>query len=258
MHTPEALSNTSDIFASLAQGSRARDAQIEAYRDEFSPVNNIVESSHKKATAFAVVPLLLVMLTTACGGGEVDPTPTATETNTATPSRTSTVTATFTETPTLTPTEVPTATATKIPTSTPVPPTPVPLPTRIPPTPVPSPTEAPSLEICNTGKFTNLVDGQTVATSVDVKAQLAYNGNYGQGCEFDTYNEGVAVILIDPYGNDFRWWLYCGYTYPISQPDWQCFRNGVILAGWENSQWGMKLRLRDEIVQSITVTIGNP
>ena len=146
--------------------------------------------------------------------------------------------------PTLEPTPIPTLRPTPVPT---------PIPT---PKPTPTPTPIP-LEVCNSGKFTNLVDGQTVSTRVDVKAQLANEGDFSQGCELPE-DVGVDVVLTDTYGHDYRWDLYCGYTYPISQPDWECFRNGVKLVDFDGRVWGMKLKIGDQIVQSISVVIDNP
>ncbi len=121
------------------------------------------------------------------------------------------------------------------------------------PTPQPEPT--PQFEVCNTGKFTNLVDGQTVSFYTDVKAQLGHEGNFDQGCELPG-NVGVNAVLIDTYGHDYSWALYCGYTYPVSQPDWECFRNGVIIADITGARWKMELEIGDQIVQSISVIKG--
>lgn len=225
---------------------------------------------------------LALAIAAACSGGEGDATPTHTsqKTRTFTPEPTATLTITPAEdlleetttsrvTPTpvevtesiteplpvTTPISISTPRSTPIPTSTLEPPRPTPTPTPTPEPPLPTPSPTPQLEVCNTGKFTNLVDGQTVSFYTDVKAQLGHEGNFDQGCELPG-NVGVNAVLIDTYGHDYSWALYCGYTYPVSQPDWECFRNGVIIADITGARWKMELEIGDQIVQSISIIKG--
>lgn len=151
--------------------------------------------------------------------------------------------------PTLEPTPVPAPRPTSVPTPTPEP-IPTPRPTK---TPVPTPTPFPQLEVCNTGKFINPVDGQEVPTRVDVRAELAHDGNYDLGCKSPT--GGADVILIDTFGNRFKWDLYCFDTSPNPNDDSDCHREGVILAGFPRHRWGMELKIEDLLLEKISVVI---
>ena len=173
-----------------------------------------------------------------------EPTPTRTSTNTPTetPTRTSTLTPIPTRTPTptftetRTPTETPTRTPTRTPTST--------------FTPTMTRTPTPALEVCNSGRFTNPVDGQTVSRVVDVRAQLAHDRNFDQGCGADP-KAAFYIEVIDNNGRRWPWALYCGYTYPISQPDWECFRNGVKLSAYDHPGNDLELIFRGEVMDGV-------
>ena len=161
--------------------------------------------------------------------------------DTATPFRTG-VERTFT--PTISPTEEATAIITALPTPEPTP--------ESTPRPTPTPTPIP-LEICNTGKFTNPVDGQTVSGTVDVKAQLAHNNDFSKGCSTDSAPSYISVdaVVIDSEGRRYPWSLYCGFVYPdIQQKEWQCFRTQVILAD-DPSGNDLELTIDDIVVDGV-------
>lgn len=130
----------------------------------------------------------------------------------------------------------------------------VPKPTTQPePQPTPQPEPTPQFEVCNTGKFTNLVDGQTVSNPVDVKAQLAHDGDFNKGCAIDPGTTGVEAVVIDDWGRRWSWALYCGYIYPMSQPDWECFRNGVILSTIDHPGNDLELEIDDKVVDGVEI-----
>src|SRR3989338_4314709 len=201
---------------------------------EYPGINPSVPEKLKRF-AYPVAGLVLAVAAASCGGddsGDKDQ-------DTATPFRTG-VERTFT--PTTSPTEEATLAVTALPTQE--------------PTQVTTSTPAPiPLELCNTGKFTNLAEEQTVYFYNDVRAQLAHEGNFDQGCDLPG-NVGVNVVLVDTYGHEFRWALLCGYTYPISQPDWECFRDGVIISDVNGARWKMKLEINNKIAQTLSVVKG--
>ena len=199
----------------------------------------------------------VAIVTASCGGDDSDDK----GQDTATPfrsrvERTVTPTTSSTEETTLTVTALPTPKPTPEPTTVYVPPLVTPRPTLRPtpiptvrPTPEPTPTPIP-LEVCNTGKFTNPVDGQKSDNPRDVRARLAHDGNYNQGCEIDLWTRGASAVVIDDYGRRWPWELYCGYTYPISQPDWECFRDGVILSNNPSGD-DLELELDGKVVDGV-------
>ena len=226
---------------------------------EYPGINPSVPEKLKRF-AYPVAGLVLAVAAASCGGddsGDKDQ-------DTATPFRTG-VERTFT--PTSSPTEEATLAVTALPTQEPTPePTPVYVPPLVTVSPTLQPTQEPTqvttstpapipLELCNTGKFTNLAEEQTVYFYNDVRAQLAHEGNFDQGCDLPG-NVGVNVVLVDTYGHEFRWALLCGYTYPISQPDWECFRDGVIISDVNGARWKMKLEIDNKIAQTLSVVKG--
>ena len=179
----------------------------------------------------------------------VERTFTPTATPTATPAEEATLTVIASPTPEPTP-EPTTPVPTPTPTPTPEPPrlTPIPPPTPEPP-PVPTPTLPPSLEVCNSGKFTNPVDGQTVNVR-DVRAQLAHNNDFSKGCSTaHSAHDYVDVdaVVIDNYGRRWPWALYCGST----QPDWKCFRDGVILSTSDHPGNDLELEIDGRVVDGV-------
>ena len=172
---------------------------------------------------------VILAVAAACSNGEGESTPTSTPTFTPKPTTTETFTPTYTST--LIPTE--TSTPKPPPTSTPRPRAVIPTNT---PRPVIRPTQPPQLpplEVCNTGRFTNPVDGQTVPNRVDVRVQLAHNNDFSKGCLTDGAPNYVFVnaVVIDSYGRRYPWSLSCGFIYPdIKQEEWRCSRDQVILA----------------------------
>ena len=153
--------------------------------------------------------------------------------------------------PTLRPTQIPTVWPTTKPNPTPQPTLePTPVPTLIPPRPTPTPTPIP-LEVCNTGRFTNPVDGQTVSREVDVRAQLAHDNDFSKGCSITGYHANADAIVIDNWGRRWSWVLYCGYTYPILQPDWECFRGSVRLSAWDHPGNDLELELDGIVVDGV-------
>ena len=205
----------------------------------------------------------VAIVTASCGGDDSDDK----GQDTATPfrsrvERTVTPTTSSTEETTLTVTALPTPESTPEPTLKPSPvqtptPTPTPEPPRLtpisPPTPepppVPTPTLPPSLEVCNSGKFTNPVDGQTVNVR-DVRAQLAHNNDFSKGCSTaHSAHDYVDVdaVVIDNYGRRWPWALYCGST----QPDWKCFRDGVILSTSDHPGNDLELEIDGRVVDGV-------
>lgn len=187
----------------------------------------------KPLTRKIALPLssLILAAVVACGSdSESAPTPTPTSTETPTPTVTLTATATETNTPTPKPTKTP---------------TPRPLPTF---TPRPTLHPQPQLEICNTGRFIQPIDGQAASGTVDVRAQLAHNNNFSKGCHTD-YIADVNSVVTDDYGRH-SWALYCGFVYPdVNQEEWQCFRNGVIVG--YSSESGLELEVEGRIVDRV-------
>ena len=122
-------------------------------------------------------------------------------------------------------------------------------------TPTNTPTPKPPLEICNSGRFINPVEGQLIPTSVHVRAELAYEEQWGEGCE-RLSGEKVNVVLTSRFGGSWVWAMYCGDRYPgIVQEEWECDRPGVILADFSGAPWGMDLEIGESKVDNITVII---
>jgi len=122
-------------------------------------------------------------------------------------------------------------------------------------TPTNTPTPKPPLEICNSGRFINPVEGQLIPTSVHVRAELAYEEQWGEGCE-RLSGEKVNVVLTSRFGDSWVWAMYCGDRYPgIVQEEWECDRPGVILADFSGAPWGMDLEIGESKVDNITVII---
>ena len=223
--------------------------------------NNLIDKFQQKLGISARGALVFLAIgAVACGGddsGDKDQ-------DTATPfrtrvERTFTPTASPTEEATLTVTALPTLKPTPKPTTVYVPPLVTPRPTLRPtpiptirPTPKPTPTPIP-LEVCNTGKFTNPVDGQTVSGTVDVKTQLAHNNDFSKGCSTDSAPSYIPVyaVVIDSEGRRYPWSLYCGFVYhDIQQKEWQCFRTQVILAD-DPSGNDLELTIDDIVVDGV-------
>lgn len=160
--------------------------------------------------------------------------------------------------PTPKPTVVPTRTPTpysepSLPTSTPEPVNLPPVPTSF-PTPIATSIPTPiAVQECNNARFLHPRSGDSVPSSVSVRAEVARNGSWGEECEL---REGVAVVLVDTYGNQFPWSLQCGpsYQYPAQRIN-NCSRDGVLLLDPAGAMWGMKLQMGDRITDQINVTI---
>ncbi len=225
--------------------------------------NNFSVPEKLKKFIFPATALVLTVAAAACGDDDTGDK----DRDTAAPFRTG-VERTFT--PTALPTEEATPIVTALPTPEPtlepttvyVPPLVTLMPTLPPtleptpvPTPVPTPTPIP-LELCNNGRFLYPLDGDTIPTRVNVRAQLAHNDDWDSSCRQEKYIPLADVILIDRYHHYYSWSLGCGGNINDLNPKvMTCKRDGVLLSDTSGSQWGMELNVSGNIVDEIDVVI---
>lgn len=117
-------------------------------------------------------------------------------------------TETRTPLPTLTPRPIDTPRPTNIPKPTQ---TETPTPRPLSATRTPSPTPLP-LEFCNSARFIEPTDGETVPQYVNVQVELANNNSWDEGCTLPS-GSPAYVVVVDYYGHRFPWYLDCSW-YP--------------------------------------------